>query len=87
MTRDNSNLGDVRRLTGDHPGAARDLEEALRIYRATGYPLGQAGALTSLGIVWQLTGDYPAAVKALEEALSVHRALGPGPRPPAPGRV
>jgi tetratricopeptide (TPR) repeat protein/transcriptional regulator with XRE-family HTH domain len=69
-----TNLGDVRRLTGDHPGAARDLEEALRIYRATGYPLGQAGALTSLGIVRQLTGDYPAAVKALEEALSIYRA-------------
>jgi tetratricopeptide (TPR) repeat protein/transcriptional regulator with XRE-family HTH domain len=69
-----TNLGDVRRLTGDHPGAARDLVEALRIYRANGYPLGQAGALTSLGIVWQLTGDYPAAVKALEEALSIYRA-------------
>jgi tetratricopeptide (TPR) repeat protein len=27
-----ANLGDVRRLTGDYPGAARDLEEALSIY-------------------------------------------------------
>ena len=69
-------LGDVRRLTGDHRGAVRDLEEALRVYHAVGDPLGQAGALTSLGIVWQLTGDSPAAVKALDEALSAYRAAG-----------
>ena len=71
-----TNLGDVRRLTGDLPGAARGLEEALRIYRAVGDRLGQAGAGTSLGIVRQLSGDNPAAVKALEEALSIYRAAG-----------
>ena len=68
-------LGEMRRLTGDHPGAARDLEAALRAYHAAGDQRGQAGALTSLGIVWVLTGDSPAAVKALDEALGIYRAL------------
>jgi tetratricopeptide (TPR) repeat protein/transcriptional regulator with XRE-family HTH domain len=71
-----TSLGDVRRLTGDHPGAARDLQEALSIYRDTGDRLGQAGALTNLGIVRQLTGDYAAAVRDLEEALSIYRDTG-----------
>ena len=45
-----TNLGDVRRLTGDYPGAARDLEEALGISRDLGDRLGQANALTTWGI-------------------------------------
>ena len=44
-----TNLGDVRRLTGDYPGAARDLEEALGISRDLGDRLGQANALIYLG--------------------------------------
>jgi tetratricopeptide (TPR) repeat protein/transcriptional regulator with XRE-family HTH domain len=71
-----TSLGDVRRLTGDHPGAARDLEEALRIYRDTGDRPGQAGALTNLGIVRQLTGDHQGAVRDLEEALHIYRDTG-----------
>jgi transcriptional regulator with XRE-family HTH domain len=53
-----TNLGDARRLTGDYPGAARDLQEALDIYPELGYRLGQAGALTYLGKGQRLTGDY-----------------------------
>jgi tetratricopeptide (TPR) repeat protein/transcriptional regulator with XRE-family HTH domain len=71
-----TSLGDVRRLTGDYPGAARDLEEALGIYRELGDGPGQAGALTNLGIVRQLTGNWPAAARALEEALSIYRDTG-----------
>ena len=41
----------MRRLTGDYPGAARALEEALGIYRDLGDRLGEANALTELGIV------------------------------------
>ena len=74
-----TNLGDARRLTGDHPGAARDLEEALSIYRDPGDRPGQANALTNLGEVRLLTGDYPGAARDLEEALSIYRDLGHRP--------
>ena len=70
-----TNLGDVRWLTDDYPGATRDLEEALSIYRDVGDRLGQANALTSVAEV-QLAGDYPAATRALEEALGIYRDVG-----------
>jgi len=71
-----TDLGNVRRLTGDFPGAARDLEEALGIYRDIGNRLGQANALTNLGDVRRLTDDYPGAAEALEEALGIYRDIG-----------
>ena len=71
-----SDLGDVRRLTGDYPAAAQAQEEALRIYRDLGDRLGQANALSDLGDVRCLTGDYPAAAQALEPALDIYRDLG-----------
>ena len=71
-----NNLADVRRLTGDVSGAARDLEEALGIHRDLGDRLGQANALHSLGHVRRLTGDYPGAARDLEEALGIHHNLG-----------
>jgi tetratricopeptide (TPR) repeat protein/transcriptional regulator with XRE-family HTH domain len=74
-----TNLGDVRRLTGDYPGAARDLHEALGIYPDLGDRLGQAGALTFLGKARRLTGDYPAAARDLQEALNTYRDLGDRP--------
>ena len=71
-----TDLGDVRHLTGDYPGAVRDLEEALGIYRNLGDRPGQAGALTDLGDVRLGTGDYPGAARDLEEALGIYRDLG-----------
>jgi len=72
-----NDLGVVRRLTGDYPGAARDLEEALGIYRDLGDRLGQANALNDLGVVRYLTGDdYPGAAEVQEEALGIYRDLG-----------
>ena len=71
-----SDLGDVRRLTGDYPAAAQALEQALGIYRDLGDRLGQANALSDLGIVQVATGDYPAAAQALEQALGIYRDLG-----------
>ena len=71
-----TDLGDVRRLAGDYPGAADALEQALRICRDLGDRLGQANALSYLGDVRQLTGDYPAAAQALTEALVIYRDLG-----------
>jgi class 3 adenylate cyclase/tetratricopeptide (TPR) repeat protein len=69
-------LGIVRRLTGDYPGAAQALEDALGIYRDTGDRPGQASALNNLGMVRRLTGDYPGAAQALEEALGIYRDTG-----------
>ena len=74
-----ANLGDVRRLTGDYPGAARDVAEALGIYLDLGDRPGQAGALTYLGKARRLTGDYPGAARALTEALVIYRDLGDRP--------
>jgi tetratricopeptide (TPR) repeat protein/transcriptional regulator with XRE-family HTH domain len=71
-----TDLGIVRRLTGDYPGATLALEEALAIYRNLGDRLGQASALFSLGHVRQLAGDYPGAAQAAEEALGISRDLG-----------
>jgi tetratricopeptide (TPR) repeat protein/transcriptional regulator with XRE-family HTH domain len=71
-----TDIGDVRRLTGDYTGAARDLEEALGIYRDLGDRLGQANALTFLGGVRRGTGDFLAAARDLEEALGISRDLG-----------
>ena len=71
-----ANLGDVRRLTGDYPGAARALTEALVIYRDLGDRPGQADALTFLGVVRRATGDYRGAARALTEALGISRDLG-----------
>ena len=68
-------LGIVRRLTGDYPGAARDLEEALGIYRDLGNRPGQASALNNLGVVRQLAGDYTSAARDLEEALGLYRDI------------
>jgi len=71
-----NDLGDVRWLmAGDSPGAARDLEEALGIYRDIGDRLGQANALSGLGTV-RLAGDYPGAAQVLEEALGIYRDIG-----------
>jgi len=71
-----NNLGIARRLTGDYPGAAKALEEALGICRDLGDLRGQGGALTDLGVVRLATGDYPAAALALEQALGIYRDLG-----------
>jgi tetratricopeptide (TPR) repeat protein/transcriptional regulator with XRE-family HTH domain len=71
-----TNLGHVRRLTSDLPRAARDLQEAVGIYRDIGDRLGQAGALAILGDVRQLAADYPGAARALEQALGIYRDVG-----------
>jgi tetratricopeptide (TPR) repeat protein/transcriptional regulator with XRE-family HTH domain len=71
-----TDLGGVRRLTGDYLAAAQALEKALGIYRGIGDRLGQANALHDLGFVRQATGDYLAAVQVLEQALGIYRGIG-----------
>ena len=69
------NLGIVRWLTADYPGAAGALAEALGISRDLGDRLGQASALLDMGAVRWLTGDYPGAAEALAQALGIFRDL------------
>jgi tetratricopeptide (TPR) repeat protein len=71
-----SDLGIVRMLTGDLPGAAEALGAALGIYRGLGDQLGRAGALRELGNVAGMTGDYPGAAAAAEEALGIYLERG-----------
>jgi tetratricopeptide (TPR) repeat protein/transcriptional regulator with XRE-family HTH domain len=69
-------LADVRLATGDYPGAALDLREALSIYRDTGDRHGRAVALTLLGNVRRMAGDYLGALSDLREAAGICRDLG-----------
>jgi tetratricopeptide (TPR) repeat protein len=71
-----NNLGSVRQLTGDYPGAAQAQEESLGLSRDLGDRVGQANALSNLGTVRVLTADYPGAARVLEEALGLYRDLG-----------
>ncbi len=71
-----SELGIVRRLTGDHEGAASALGTALGLYRDLGERLGEADALYDLGLVWRMKADFPRAVESLEQSLAIYRKLG-----------
>jgi DNA-binding SARP family transcriptional activator/tetratricopeptide (TPR) repeat protein len=71
-----TDLGRVRRLTGDGTGAAEVLTRTLEIHRATGNRLGEADALNDLGRVRYLTGDYPGSGHALSHAFEIFHALG-----------
>jgi tetratricopeptide (TPR) repeat protein/transcriptional regulator with XRE-family HTH domain len=71
-----ADLGRFRLLTDDFEGAARDLEEALGLYRGAGSQLGQANVLNNLGDLRRLIGDYPAAARDLGAALGLYRDLG-----------
>ncbi len=71
-----SDLGDVRRLTGDYADAAQVLEQALGIYCDLGDRLGEANALSDLGAVRRVTDDNLGAAQLLEQALGIYRDLG-----------
>ena len=71
-----SQLGAVRRFTGDSPSAAASHQQALKIYRDLGDRRGQAFALNGLGLVQQQTGDYQAATANHQQALALVRDLG-----------
>jgi len=74
-----TNLGDVRRATGDFAGAQRALDEAAGICRNLGDRSAQAAALCLLGGARQLAGNYSGAAAALAEALAICRDLGDRP--------
>jgi DNA-binding SARP family transcriptional activator/tetratricopeptide (TPR) repeat protein len=69
-------LGIIRNLTGDCPGALDALEHATQLYRELGDPLGQANALTQLGDIRGFVDDWPGAVDDLDQALRLYQQLG-----------
>ncbi|MDW5327187.1 tetratricopeptide repeat protein [Plantactinospora sp. KLBMP9567] len=71
-----TDLGAMRRLTGDYSAATQLLLEALDLYHTLDERLGQANALHRLGLVRRLLGDYPGATHLLQQALNLHRAVG-----------
>jgi tetratricopeptide (TPR) repeat protein len=71
-----TDLGRLRQLTGDYPGAVADLTRALAVYRSLRDCMGEANALASLGRVRAQTGAYPAAGEELGLALDLYRGLG-----------
>lgn len=71
-----NDLATVRRLSGDYPRAAKDMQLALNIYRQLGNRLGEAHALTGLGKALSRTADYAAAAVVVQQAQDVYRDLG-----------
>jgi tetratricopeptide (TPR) repeat protein len=71
-----SQLGNLRTLAGDYPGAIALNRQALAIYQGTSDRLGQARALNHLGVAQMLAGNYPAAAAAEQQALALSRDVG-----------
>ena len=68
-------LGTLRALTGGFREPARDLEQALQLYRDIGERRGQAETLTVLGEMRRVTGDLTGAARDLEQALQLYQEL------------
>ena len=69
-------LGLLRQLTGDYPGATDSLAEAIELFGDLGDLPGQAYARNHLGLVQQDRGDYPAATASHQQALALARDAG-----------
>jgi Tetratricopeptide repeat len=70
-----NDLGDVRQLTCDYPGAAEAHQAALDIYFDLGDRQGEANTLCDLGHLRYLTGDYPGATQAMRDIVDAIRYL------------
>ncbi len=66
----------VWRLTGDYLGAARDLDEALGIYRDIGDRGGEAEVLNDAGTLHRARGDVRQAGSCHQQALGMARQIG-----------
>ncbi|WP_433655412.1 ATP-binding protein [Nocardia sp. CA-128927] len=69
-----TNLGIVQWHTGKRPTDL--LRQALTLYRATGYRIGEADTLANLGGLHRYIGDSAQAIDLLREALTLYRAAG-----------
>ncbi|HEV2637647.1 MAG TPA: tetratricopeptide repeat protein [Actinocrinis sp.] len=71
-----TDLGRVRFLTGDYPGAVDAHTRALEISRALGDRRREASSLNDLGRVRYMTDEFPGAANAHTRALEISRVLG-----------
>jgi len=65
----------VRRLTGDYPGAARALEEALGINRDIGHQGGEVETLNEAGTLHRVRRDLRQAGSCHQQALDLARQI------------
>ena len=70
-----SNLGAVRRMTGDYRGAAQALEEALGIYRDLGGRRGEAELLNKAGTLPRVRDNLGRAGAYHRQALDLARQI------------
>jgi tetratricopeptide (TPR) repeat protein len=63
-------------VTGDYPGAARDLQEALGISREIGNPDAEVTAQNESGTLNRIRGDLGRACSSHQQALHLARQLG-----------
>jgi tetratricopeptide (TPR) repeat protein len=71
-----ANLGIVLWRLGRYQEAARELDEALALYRELGDRGGEARALSNLGIVDERQGRYDSAAGYQARALAIYREVG-----------
>jgi tetratricopeptide (TPR) repeat protein len=69
-------LGAVRRLTGDYPGAAKALDEALGICRDLGDRGREAMTLNEIGALYRVRGSPDRAEAYHRQALQLARDIG-----------
>lgn len=67
--------GDLRSLTGDHDGAERALERALRLARERDLPAIECNALRSMGLLRWYQTRHEEAVELVEQAIELDRRL------------
>lgn len=69
-------VGHLRWLTGDLPGAARELQEALSIYRDPGEPGAEVEALNEAGTLHKACSDLRQAGSCHQQVLDLARQVG-----------
>ncbi len=69
-------LGEVRYLTDDYPGATQVLEQALGLFRDLGNRHGEAEVLNHSGTLRRKSGDPEQALAHPQRALDLARAVG-----------
>jgi DNA-binding SARP family transcriptional activator/tetratricopeptide (TPR) repeat protein len=69
-------LGVIREMNSDYPGAIEELQQGLRLFEDLDDRLGQANALVQLAETRQLTGDGANVTRDLEQALRLYESQG-----------
>lgn len=66
----------LRGTKASHEEAIKKLEEARRLYVASGDRTGEAAALNAIGFIYYSLGEKQLALEYYNQALSIHRAIG-----------